>query len=154
MCVPSTNQWTYDTSFESPFLVQKMSPPRIALYLAYLLHWGPKMTLFFVYHFGTGMVETLALKTTAWENERGIDFTYDGVSWAFSYLWWFNKRWSELFLIICSSDSTYFHAWRVYYLTKRKRTRTEKAKGMQLNNSTMYSLSSCLVRVKYISPIL
>lgn len=38
------------------------------------------MTLFFVYHFGTGMVETLALKTTAWENERGIDFTYDGVS--------------------------------------------------------------------------
>ncbi|KAM7491715.1 hypothetical protein LguiA_034636 [Lonicera macranthoides] len=26
-----------------------------------------------------GMVETLALKTTAWENERGIDFTYDGI---------------------------------------------------------------------------
>uniref|UniRef100_A0A5B6ZTY3 65-kDa microtubule-associated protein 3-like n=1 Tax=Davidia involucrata TaxID=16924 RepID=A0A5B6ZTY3_DAVIN len=26
-----------------------------------------------------GMVEALALKTTAWENERGIEFTYDGI---------------------------------------------------------------------------
>lgn len=26
-----------------------------------------------------GMVETLALKTSAWENESGIEFTYDGI---------------------------------------------------------------------------
>lgn len=26
------------------------------------------------------MVEALALRTTAWENERGIEFNYDGVS--------------------------------------------------------------------------
>lgn len=25
------------------------------------------------------MVEALALKTKTWENERGIEFTYDGV---------------------------------------------------------------------------
>lgn len=29
---------------------------------------------------GAGMVESLAMKTTTWENERGIEFTYDGVS--------------------------------------------------------------------------
>lgn len=28
----------------------------------------------------TAMVDALASKTTAWELERGIEFTYDGVS--------------------------------------------------------------------------
>lgn len=30
--------------------------------------------------FNTGMVDALASKTMAWEKERGIEFTYDGVS--------------------------------------------------------------------------
>lgn len=30
--------------------------------------------------YATAMVEGLASKTTAWENERGLEFTYDGVS--------------------------------------------------------------------------
>lgn len=29
---------------------------------------------------GAGMVETLTLKATAWEKERGLKFLYDGVS--------------------------------------------------------------------------
>lgn len=28
----------------------------------------------------TGMVEALAAKTVNWENERGVEFMYDGVS--------------------------------------------------------------------------
>lgn len=32
------------------------------------------------------MVETLALKTDAWEKERGIEFTYDGVSLTLTFL--------------------------------------------------------------------
>ena len=29
---------------------------------------------------GTGIVETLTSKATAWEKERGLEFSYDGVS--------------------------------------------------------------------------
>ena len=36
-------------------------------------------TLILMHHIETGMVEALAQKTVAWENERGVEFTYDGV---------------------------------------------------------------------------
>lgn len=41
-----------------------------------------KQLISFFYHYfaTTAMVDALASKILAWENERGIDFMYDGVS--------------------------------------------------------------------------
>lgn len=36
--------------------------------------------------FCTAMVDALASKTIAWERERGIEFTYDGVSTCLLFL--------------------------------------------------------------------
>ena len=52
------------------------------------------MTLLFCFSapHGTGMVESLAMKTATWECEKGIEFTYDGVrnkNLSFGPLFWY-----------------------------------------------------------------
>ena len=38
--------------------------------------------------FGAAMVEALTSKATAWEKERGIEFSYDGVSILDLFVFW------------------------------------------------------------------
>lgn len=73
------------------------------------------------------MVEALASKTLAWEKERGIEFTYDGVS---TFVFPVNFMLSAFHSIICIllvlfyADSPPFHARRVYCIKGRERART------------------------------
>lgn len=40
---------------------------------------NPKSEKLFILYLETGMVDALVVKTVAWENERDVAFTYDGV---------------------------------------------------------------------------
>lgn len=49
-------------------------------------------------------MEALAVKTIAWENERGTEFTYDGVRKNLDFFASNFKKSNLLYIILCRSD--------------------------------------------------